>query len=235
MRDMAGQRAVVTGAARGIGLAIARRLSAAGVVVEGWDMRSCDDLCFSASRHVDVSDEASVAEAMAAAGEIDILVNNAGVNGPTKPTWEYSLEEWNAVQAVDLTGVFLCTKAAVTGMMERGYGRIVQIASVAGKESNPGASSYSAAKHGVLGFTKSLAREIAGTGVLANCICPVMAETELLEGMSEDYIADRKRWIPEGRLVRVEEIAELAAWVASPACSFSNGAAFDITGGRANY
>ena len=235
MDSMKDQRAVVTGAARGIGLAISQRLAADGVRVIGWDRLECSDPCFADSRVVDVTSEASIADAVSSAGNIDILVNNAGVNGPTKPTWEYSLDEWSQVLAVDLTGVFLCSRAVVPGMIERGYGRIVQIASVAGKEANPGASAYAAAKHGVLGFTKSLARELAGTGVLANSICPVMAETELLDGMSEDYIADRKKWIPMGRLVQVREIAEMAAWVASPACSFTNGAAFDITGGRANY
>ena len=235
MREMAGQRGVVTGAARGIGLGIAQRLARDGVEVIGWDQRPCDDPCFAGSHLVDVTSEQSVATALAASGEIDILVNNAGVNGPTKPTWEYSLDEWSSVLSVDLTGVFLCCRAAVPGMIDRGYGRIVQIASVAGKEANPGASAYAAAKHGVLGFTKSLARELTGTGVLANSICPVMTQTDLLDGMSEDYIADRKRWIPMGRLAQVEEIAEMAVWVASPACSFSSGAAFDITGGRANY
>lgn len=235
MRDMAGQRAVVTGAARGIGLAIAEKLAALGVAVEGWDILAPEGDCFAAFRSVDVTDEAAVDAAMEAAGSIEILVNNAGINGPTKPTWEYTLAEWSRVLDVDLTGVFLCSRAAAPGMRARGYGRIVQIASIAGKEGGPNACAYAAAKHGVVGFTKGLAQELVGSGVLANCIAPVMTETDLLKNMSDDYIADRRRRIPMGRFCTTGEIAEMAAWVASPACSFTTGAVFDISGGRATY
>ena len=233
--DFAGQTAVVTGAARGIGLAIARLLCESGAHVEGWDLRPSEDPCFARFRGVDVSDEASVNGAAAAAGEVDILVNNAGVNGPTKPAWEYTLAEWNAVLAVDLTGVFLCSRALVPGMRERGYGRIVNIASIAGKEGNPDAIAYGAAKAGVVGVTKTLARELARSGVLVNCITPSMAETPFLEGMSAEYVADRRARIPMGRFARIEEIAAMAVFAASPACSFTTGMAFDVSGGRADY
>ena len=233
--DLSGQTAVVTGAARGIGLAIAGRLQEAGASVEGWDLRPSQEPCFARFRTVDVSDEASVNGAAAAAGDVDILINNAGVNGPTKPAWEYSLADWNAVLAVDLTGVFLCARALIPGMRARGYGRIVNIASIAGKEGNPDAIAYGAAKAGVVSITKTLGRELARSGVLVNCITPAMAETPFLEGMSAEYVADRKARIPMGRFARIEEIAAMTVFAASPACSFTTGMAFDVSGGRATY
>ena len=235
MPELSAQTAIVTGAARGIGLAIARRLAAAGVTVEGWDLNPCQEPCFARFRSVDVTDEQAVQAAATAAGAIHILINNAGVNGPTKPTWEYTLEEWNRVLAVDLTGVFLCSRALVPGMRARGYGRIVTIASIAGKEGNPDAIAYGAAKAGVIGFTKALARELADSGVLVNCIAPAMAETEFLAEMSPEYIADRKARIPLGRFATVEEIAAMTCFAASPECSFTTGFAFDVSGGRATY
>jgi 3-oxoacyl-[acyl-carrier protein] reductase len=233
--DLSGQTAVVTGAARGIGLAIAGLLHDAGARVVGWDLQPSDDPCFAAFRRVDVSDEVSVNDAAAAAGDVDILINNAGVNGPTKPAWEYTLAEWNTVLAVDLTGVFLCARALIPGMRARGYGRIVNIASIAGKEGNPDAIAYSAAKAGVVGITKTFARELARSGVLVNCITPAMAETPFLEGMSAEYVADRKARIPMGRFARIDEIAAMTVFAASPACSFTTGMAFDVSGGRADY
>ena len=233
--DLSGQTAVVTGAARGIGLAIAGRLQEAGASVEGWDLHPSQEPCFARFRTVDVSDEAAVNGAAAAAGEVDILINNAGVNGPTKPAWEYSLADWNAVLAVDLTGVFLCARALIPGMRARGYGRIVNIASIAGKEGNPDAIAYGAAKAGVVSITKTLGRELARSGVLVNCITPAMAETPFLEGMSAEYVADRKARIPMGRFARIEEIAAMTVFAASPACSFTTGMAFDVSGGRATY
>ena len=172
---------------------------------------------------------------LAALGHVDILVNNAGLNGPTRPTWDYTLDDWNKVLAVDLTGVFLCSRALVRPMRERGYGRIVNIASVAGKEGGPNACAYAAAKSGVIGFTKGLAQELAGSGVLANCIAPAITETELFAEMSEDYIADRRGRIPMGRFCTVREIADMTAFAASPACSFTTGFTFDVTGGRTTY
>jgi 3-oxoacyl-[acyl-carrier protein] reductase len=233
--DFSGQTAVVTGATRGIGLAIAGMLHDAGARVVGWDLKPSDDPRFAAFRRVDVSDETSVNGAAAAAGDVDILINNAGVNGPTKPAWEYSLAEWNKVLAVDLTGVFLCARALIPGMRARGYGRIVNIASIAGKEGNPDAIAYGAAKAGVVGITKTLARELARSGVLVNCITPAMAETPFLEGMSAEYVADRRARIPMGRFARIEEIAAMTVFAASPACSFTTGMAFDVSGGRADY
>ena len=233
--DLSGQTAVVTGAARGIGLAIAGRLQEAGASVEGWDLYPSQEPCFARFRTVDVSDEAAVNGAAAVAGDVDILINNAGVNGPTKPAWEYSLADWNAVLAVDLTGVFLCARGLIPGMRARGYGRIVNIASIAGKEGNPDAIAYGAAKAGVVSITKTLGRELARSGVLVNCITPAMAETPFLEGMSADYVADRKARIPMGRFATIEEIAAMTVFAASPACSFTTGMAFDVSGGRATY
>ncbi len=238
---LAGGTAIVTGAARGIGLAIARRLHDLGVTVSGWDL--CPDFPdqapFAECRQVDVADEQSVATAFAATldalGQIDILVNNAGVNGPTKPLVDYTLPEWDHVLAVDLTGVFLGCRAVIPHMRERNYGRIINVASIAGKEGNPGASPYGAAKAGVLGLTKGLARELCDAGVTVNCVTPALTETAILDGLDGDYIEDRRSRIPMGRLCTVEEVADMVAWVASPRCSFTTGACFDVSGGRATY
>ncbi|MGI9421136.1 MAG: SDR family NAD(P)-dependent oxidoreductase [Geminicoccaceae bacterium] len=234
-----GAKAIVTGAARGIGLGIAERFSELGAEVVGWDVAGSDNPVFKAFFTCDVTSESSVAEAarasLAETGHVDVLVNNAGINGPTKPTWDYTLAEWNKVLAVDLTGVFLCSRALAGPMRERGYGRIVNIASVAGKEGGPNACAYAAAKSGVIGFTKGLAQELAGSGVLANCIAPAITETDLFAEMTEDYIADRKRRIPMGRFCTIKEIADMAAFAASPECSFTTGFTFDVTGGRATY
>ena len=234
-----GAKAIVTGAARGIGLGIAERFSELGANVIGWDVNASENPVFKAFFTCDVTSEASVAEAtrasLAETGYVDILVNNAGINGPTKPTWDYTLDEWKRVLAIDLTGVFLCTRALLGPMRERGYGRIVNIASVAGKEGGPNACAYAAAKSGVIGFTKGLAQELAGSGVLANCIAPAITETDLFAEMTDDYIADRKRRIPMGRFCTVKEIADMTAFAASPECSFTTGFTFDVTGGRATY
>jgi 2-dehydro-3-deoxy-L-rhamnonate dehydrogenase (NAD+) len=243
--SLKGQTAIVTGAARGIGLAIARHLSAAGARVVVWDLDPSpvrdSDIGFEPALidTVDVADLASVERGVAHVreklGRIDILVNNAGVNGPTVPTWAYPLEAWHKVLAVDLTGVFHTCRTIAPFMRAQTYGRIINISSIAGKEGTPLASAYSAAKHGVIGFTKSLALELADSGVTANCIAPVITETDLFKEMSADYIAGRKARIPMGRFCSVDEIAAMTAWVASPACSFTTGATFDISGGRATY
>ena len=239
-----GQTAIVTGAARGIGLAITKRLSELDCRVATWDiapepLEAATDFEPAHIEAVDITDPDAIAQALertrTALGHVDILVNNAGVNGPTVPTWDYPLEDWNRVLGVDLTGVFLCCRAIVPQMKDRGYGRIVNIASVAGKEGNARASAYSAAKAGVIGLTKALAKELVKDGVLVNAIAPAMAETELLKEMAPDYIDVVKAKIPMGRFCTVEEIADMVAWVASPRCSFTTGAVFDVTGGRATY
>jgi 3-oxoacyl-[acyl-carrier protein] reductase len=238
---LAGQVAIVTGAARGIGLGIAERLARDGCRVVSWDRDPVAGGSFkpALSQAVDVSDFASVerafGEAVEAMGRIDILINNAGVNGITVPGWDYPIEEWHWVIAIDLTGVFYCCRTAARHMRENGYGRIVTIASIAGKEGNPLSPAYSAAKAGVIGLTKSLASDLARSGVTVNALAPAITETELFKEMTDEFIASRRQRIPMGRFCTVEEIASMTAWVASPECSFTTGFTFDISGGRATY
>ncbi|MCP5152865.1 MAG: SDR family oxidoreductase [Ectothiorhodospiraceae bacterium] len=238
-RPLENQVAVVTGAARGFGRAIAERLAADGCRIAAWDVAPDAGQPAALVREVDVASAEQVGAAteatLAALGRIDILVNNAGINGPTVPLWEYPLEAWDRVMAIDLTGVFLCTRAVVPHMITRGSGRVVNIASIAGKEGIANATPYSAAKAAVIAMTKALGRELATTGVLVNCLTPAMAETDLLREMTPEYIATIKAKIPMGRLCRVEEVAEMTAWLAGPACTFTTGAAFDLSGGRATY
>jgi 3-oxoacyl-[acyl-carrier protein] reductase len=242
--DLNGRVAVITGGARGIGLAIAERCVTSGARVVIWDVdldeakRVAERLNGFAAR-VDVTDydtiEAAAAEAERALGPVDILVNNAGITGPNVPVDEYGIADWRRVIDVDLNGVFLCSRALVPGMRVRNYGRIVNIASIAGKEGNPNAAAYSAAKAGVIGLTKSLGKELAATGIRVNCITPAAAETDIFRQMTEQQINYMLSKIPMGRFVQVEEIAALACWLASEECSFSTGAVFDISGGRATY
>lgn len=240
--DLEGQTAIVTGAARGIGLAVARRFRELGARVSGWDIafgENADEDAFAHTAVVDVTNERSVADgfqsSLEALGDVSILVANAGINGPTKPAWDYTLDDWNRVLDIDLTGVFLTTRPAIVHMRERGYGRIVIMASVAGKEGNPGACAYGAAKAGVIGYAKSLARELLPSDITVNCIAPAITRTELFEEMSEAYIAERRAKIPMNRFCTVEEVADMTAWAASPRCSFTTGQVFDVTGGRATY
>ena len=239
-----GQVAIVTGAARGIGLAIARLLAERGAKVIVWDrdlapLQQTTGFQPDAAEVVDVASypsiEAAFNKALNAFGQVDILVNNAGINGPIKPTWEYPLEDWDRVIAVDMNSVFYASRLAAKHMRDRKQGRIITVASIAGKEGVPNISAYSAAKAGVIGFSKALAKELANSGVTVNCIAPAMTATDLLTGMTEEHIRNMKAKIPMGRLVEVDEVAELAAWIASPACSFTTGFVFDITGGRATY
>jgi len=244
--DLNGRVAVVTGGARGIGLAVAHRLANSGAAVALWDMDAAKlaevkgTLPGVVSTHaLDLTDEAAVRAAAAATeaehGRVDILVNNAGITGGNAPTWELPVAEWRRVIEVNLIGPYLVAAALAPGMKARGYGRIVNVASVAGKEGNPNASHYSASKAGLIGLTKSLGKELAQSGVLVNCVTPAAAKTELFNQMAETQIAYMLSKIPMGRFVQVEEIAALIGWLSSEDCSFSTGGVFDISGGRATY
>ena len=240
--DIEGDRFIVTGAARGIGLEISRKLSELGAKVSGWDLNDeamASEPAFTHRVKVDVTDEKSiqsaVKESIQKLGGLQGLIANAGINGPTKPTWEYSKKEWEHVMSVDLTGVFLSTKAVLHHMKKNGYGRLIIISSVAGKEGNPGATPYGAAKAGVIGYAKGLARELLPSNITVNCLAPAITETELLEEMTDEYIEEKKSKIPMGRFCTATEIANMTAWVASSNCSFTTGQVFDLTGGRATY
>jgi 2-dehydro-3-deoxy-L-rhamnonate dehydrogenase (NAD+) len=238
-----GQVAIITGAARGIGLGIARVMASRGAKIVVWD-RDLSPLQTNglAPARADVVDVASYAEverafnaAVAQFGQVHILVNNAGINGPIAPAWDYPLEDWDRVVATDMTSVFYASRLAAKQMRDRKYGRIVTIASIAGKEGVPNIAAYSAAKAGVIGFSKALAKELTDCNVTVNCIAPAMTETDLPAGMTQEHIRNMKAKIPMGRLVQIDEVGELAAWIASPACSFTTGFVFDISGGRATY
>ena len=230
--DFAGRNAIVTGGATGIGAAIVKRLESSGAKVRIWDLASKTDA-------VDVTDAAAVeratVKAVAELGKIDVFVNNAGIAGMSKPVAEYPLEEWRKVIDIDLTGPFICSRAVVPHMVKAGYGRIVNIASIAGKEGNPNAAAYAAAKGGLIAFTKALGKELAQTGVLVNCVTPAAAQTAILDQVTPEFVKFMLSKIPMGRFVRVEEIAALVCWLASEDCSFSTGGVFDISGGRATY
>jgi NAD(P)-dependent dehydrogenase (short-subunit alcohol dehydrogenase family) len=246
--DLAGRKAVITGGARGIGLAAAERMLHSGAEVSLWDMdaaaldAAAKRLAGAGRVHttvVDVSSAASVTAAAQAAigqmGQIDILVNNAGITGPNVTVWDYSPEDWRKVIDIDLTGPFLCLRAVVPMMRERNYGRIVNIASIAGKEGNPNASAYSSAKAGLIALTKSLAKELATTEIKVNCITPAAVETDIFKQMTETHIKFMLSKIPMARFGKVEEVAGMICWLASEEMSFSTGAVFDISGGRATY
>jgi 3-oxoacyl-[acyl-carrier protein] reductase len=244
--DFKGRTAIVTGGAAGIGLAIVRRLLASGASVRIWDVdqkglqQTLAALSGAASGDVvDVTDPAAVARATdaaaAALGRIDVLVNNAGVAGLNAPTVDYPVEEWERVLRVNLTSQFLTCRAVAPHMVKAGYGRIVNIASIAGKEGNPNAVAYSASKAGVVSLTKSLGKELARTGVLVNCVTPAAAKTAIFDQMTQTHIDYMLAKIPMARFVTVDEIASLVGWLASEDCAFSTGGVFDISGGRATY
>jgi len=239
---------VVTGAAQGIG-----RVVAAGFARAGWDVGLADvqldkvaavaEELGGATRacavRMDVADEASVRDAVAHVvdrfGRVDALINNAGIAGPAAPVAEYLAGEWRRVMAINLDGVFLCCKAVLPHMLERGSGRIVNIASISGKEGNPNMAAYSSSKAGVIGLTKALGKELATKGIYVNCVTPAVIETEILQQLTEDAVKYMVSRIPMGRTGKPEEVAALVAWLASEDCSFSTGAVFDISGGRATY
>lgn len=249
--DLSGHSAIVTGGAAGMGFAFAQSLARSGANVCIWDLRQ--DVIDRAVGELsggadgveimgvvgDVSDAASVDAALAATlarfGRIEIAINNAGISGPNAVAWEYPVDDWRQVIDVDLIGTFLVSRAVIPPMLEKGYGRIVNIASVAGKEGNPNASAYSAAKAGVIGLTKSLGKELAETGVLVNCVTPAVVKTSLLDQMTPEHVDYMLSKIPMGRFGMPEEIAAMVTWLCSSDCSFSTGAVFDLSGGRATY
>jgi NAD(P)-dependent dehydrogenase (short-subunit alcohol dehydrogenase family) len=244
--DFRDRSAVVTGGAAGIGLAVARRLAASGARVAIWDRdRAALESAIASlpqgarGEPVDVADPRSVERAAqatdAAFGRIDVLVCSAGITGPNKSTWEYPIEDWKRVYDVNVHGLFYCNRAVVPVMQRHDYGRIVNIASVAGKEGNPNAPAYSSSKAAVIGLTKSLGKELARTGIRVNCVTPAAVRTAIFDQMTQQHVDFMLSKIPLGRFGTVDEIAALVGWLASEECSFSTGAVFDLSGGRATY
>ena len=244
--DFAGRHAVVTGGAAGLGFGIAQRLIASGGSVTLWDhdeaaaRQTCTALGPKAfAVKVDVAQQPSVAAAVAAtlahAPRIDALVNSAGITGPNTKLWDYPVDDWRQVMDVNVNGVFLCCREVVAQMRKQGYGRIVNIASVAGKEGNPNASAYSASKAAVIALTKSLGKELADTGIRVNCVTPAAVKTAIFDQMTPEHIAFMLSKIPMGRFGTVEEIAAMVGWLCTEDCSFSTGAVFDLSGGRSTY
>jgi 3-oxoacyl-[acyl-carrier protein] reductase len=246
--DFTSRAGVVTGGAQGIGRAVVERFIDGGAAVAIWDRdkafaeRTAKELSGKGkviAVGVDVTDFSAVEKArdetLKAFGKIDLLVNNAGIAGPISKTWEHTLDEWNQVMAINLNGPYHCCKAIVPGMIAQNYGRIANVASIAGKEGNPNASAYSASKAGVIGLTKSLGKELAGYDIAVNAITPAAAKTAIFDQITQAHIDFMLSRIPRGRFVRVEEIAATIAFMCSDECSFTTGFTFDITGGRATY
>jgi 2-dehydro-3-deoxy-L-rhamnonate dehydrogenase (NAD+) len=233
-----GRVALVTGASRGIGAAVAQRMRDEGARVASLDLRADAPegvlgIAGDVARSEDVG--AAVARAQAELGPIDILVCSAGVPGESLPTVEVTDAEWRRVLGINADGVFFCNRAVLPGMVERGYGRIVNVASIAGKEGNPMAGAYSASKAAVIGLTKAIGKDVARTGVIVNCVAPAVIETPILDGITQEHIDYMVERIPMGRMGDPEEVAALICWLASEECSFSTGATYDISGGRAVY
>ena len=246
--DLKGRNAVVTGGAQGIGYAVAERLLASGARVALWDRDQAlaEKAAASFSQNgsviavnVDQSNpaqvEAAAQQTLAAFGTIDILVNNAGIAGPNHPVADYPIESWEQVINIDLNGVFYCCRAVVPSMKQNGYGRILNVASIAGKEGNPNASAYSAAKAGVIALTKSLGKELAGQNIAVNCVTPAAAKTAIFDQMKQEHIDYMLSRIPRGRFLMVDEAAAMIAWLVSEDNSFTTAAVFDLSGGRATY
>ncbi len=246
--DLSGRVAVVTGGAQGIGRAVVERFLASGANVAIWDRdlklaeQTASELATRGAVKAfaaDVTEFKAVEQARDATlkvfSRIDILVNNAGISGPNAPTWEYPLAAWNEVMAINLSGPFHCCRAIVPGMIAQNYGRIVNVASIAGKEGNPNAPAYSASKAGLIALTKSLGKELASYDISVNCVTPAAAKTAIFAQMTEQHIAYMLSKIPRARFVEVDEIAATIAFAASAECSFTTGAVFDLSGGRATY
>jgi 3-oxoacyl-[acyl-carrier protein] reductase len=246
--DLTGRCGIVTGGARGIGLAIATRLLQSGARVSLWDMdaaallQASEELKALGTVHTAVTDvtsadsvESAAAATAAALGKLDILVNNAGIAGTNAKTWETDPKEWRRVLEINLNGPFNCCRAVIPHLLRNGYGRIVNIASIAGKEGNPNAAHYSASKAGVISLTKSLGKELATSNVVVNCVTPAVIATDILKQMSQAHIDYMLSKIPMGRFGKTEEAAALVAWLSSEDCSFTTGAVFDLSGGRATY
>ena len=245
-RRFEGRRAVVTGGASGIGLGVSKRLIAEGAQVAIWD-RSPDALAAAREAagegatgvQVDITDPNAVQAAcdrtLSTLGGIDILVASAGITGPNVTAWEYPVEAWRQVIDVNLNGLFYCNRAVVPAMLSGGYGRIVNVASIAGKEGNPNASAYSASKAAVIGVTKSLGKELAKNNITVNCVTPAAVRTPIFDQMSQSHIDFMLSKIPIGRFGTVEEVTALICWLASEECSFTTGGVFDVSGGRATY
>ena len=244
--DLHGRHGVITGGATGLGFAIAQRMLASGAGVTLWDRdpqaleRACKSLGGGArGMLVDVADysqvEAALAQTLRATSQIDMLVNSAGITGPNTALWDYPVLEWERVMQVNLNGVFHVCKAVVPVMRDPDYGRIVNIASVAGKEGNPNASAYSASKAAVIGLTKSLGKELAQTGIRVNCVTPAAVQTPIFEQMKPEHIAYMLGKIPMGRFGTTDEVASMVCWLCTQECSFSTGAVFDLSGGRSTY